>query len=479
MKQIEECQSGIETLQNTFKRGTTRPYKFRIEQLKALKRLVDENKTQIAEALMKDFKGEPEAYLEIDLCTFTIDFALKNLHKWMQPKKKTTSLPFKLDSAQVIPEPRGIVFIIGPWNYPLALLIDPLVGAISAGNCAFMKASSRVPHTSELLESLFPLYLNSDAFLLAHTNAKVANHLLENVDFDLIFFTGSYQTGQAVYELAAKRFTPVLMELGGKSPCIVSEHADWKSTVNRISWGKYLNAGQTCIAPDFVLATTQAIKDGLIERFIRVATDYSEQYFNQKNASRIVSDDQFLKLVNFLNEIPPEWKVYVGNVDKEKRIFEPAIIVVPATAVKEFIAAKNFQFDLLKNEIFGPILPILEVSNVEEAIQVANIIEPHPLTLYIFSRNQNEIDLISQETSSGSICINDVMMQVMNPNLPFGGVGKSGIGKYHGKYSFEAFSHFKSVLHRTVKDEWISSHIRYPPNLFKRHKLLSKILFLH
>ena len=372
MRQLDDCLLEIQNLHDTFKTGLTKKYKFRMEQLKALRLLLAKNKIRLIQAMMQDFKGEPQALLELDSCLFNVDYALKNLYKWMQPTKKSTSLPFKLDSAYVFSEPRGVLCIIGPWNYPLAMLVDPLIGAIAAGNCAFLKASSQVPHTSDLLEEIFPEYLSSAAFKLMHINALLANSLIQEGKFDFIFFTGGYSVGQKIYEMAARNFTPVLMELGGKSPCIITKHADMKSAINRISWGKYINSGQTCIAPDFVLATSDAIELGLVDMFVDVAKEYSATYYNNENKARIVSQSQCERLENILNEIPNEWKFHVGKIDKGSRSFEPAIIFVSAEQVKQYLNSKSQTFELLKNEIFGPILPILDDNLIAREILFNN-----------------------------------------------------------------------------------------------------------
>ena len=462
-------------LRATFESGITKPYKFRIGQLQALYSMLDENKQHLVNAMSQDFKSAAEASLEVDSCIHNVRFALKNLKKWMQPIKKPSTLSFMLDSAFVEYAPKGIAFIIAPWNYPLALLIDPLIGAISAGNCCLLKASTKTPVTNSLLQELFSRYLCRDAYCLVSANVEACRQMLHSEDIDFVFFTGSYKAGQQIYLQAATRFIPVVLELGGKSPCVVTESAHFRSAVQRICWGKFFNSGQTCLAPDYVLVTNGAKTKGIFDEFVQIAHKYDETYFSDaSNCSRIVSSEQFDRLREMFDEVPKEWILYEGKDNVETLVFGPKIVNVPSDV---FLSNGHLQFRILTEEIFGPVLPIVEVQDANDAIRVIRFIGANPLALYPFTENPTEIRQITESISSGSVCINDVFMQVMNCELPFGGVGKSGMGKYHGRYSFEAFSHCRSMLHRTVRDETVHEKLRYPPEFFKRHKLLSRLLF--
>ena len=467
--------SYTQQLRATFESGITKPYKFRIGQLQALHGMLDDNKQHLVNAMCQDFKSTAEASLEVDSCIHSIHFAMKNLKKWMQPIKKRSTLPFMLDSAYVEYAPRGIAFIIAPWNYPLALLIDPLVGAISAGNCCLLKASTKTPATNSLLQELFSRYLCIDAYCLVSANVEACRQMLHSEDIDFVFFTGSYEAGQQIYLQAASRFIPAVLELGGKSPCVVTESAHFRSAVQRICWGKFFNSGQTCLAPDYVLVTNGVKAKSIFEELVQIAHKYDEAYFSDASkCSRIVTTEQFDRLRKMFNEVPKEWILYEGKDNVEALVFGPKVVNVPSDI---FLSDGHLRFRILTEEIFGPILPIVEVQDINDAIRIIRIVGANPLALYLFTENQTEIRQITESIYSGSVCINDVFLQAMNCELPFGGVGKSGMGKYHGKYSFETFSHCRSMLHRTVKDETVHEALRYPPAIFKRHKLLSRLLF--
>ena len=417
-----------------FGAGNTKEVSFRLEQLKRLKQAILDNQTAITEAMKADLnKPFFEAYgFEIGVLK-ELDYAIKHIRSWTKPKKVTTPLEQFPSSAAIYPEPLGVVLIISPWNYPFQLMISPLVGAIAAGNCAILKPSELAPHTSSVLANLFQK--NFDPAYIAVVEGGVeTSQLLLQEKFDHIFFTGGTAVGKIIMAAAAKHLTPVTLELGGKSPCIVDADINLEHTAKRITWGKFINAGQTCIAPDYLLVD-KTIKKDLVETIKNCLQEfYGNDPANSPDYARIISKTHFSRLAAFLNDGEI---VTGGKTDPESLYISPTVIdniSVDAPAMQE--------------EIFGPILPIIEYNSLSEAIAFVNE-RPKPLALYLFSKNKDYQQRVLRETSSGGVCINDTVMQVGVPDLPFGGVGASGMGSYHGKASFDTFSHQKSVLKKS------------------------------
>lgn len=419
-----------------FATGKTKDIAFRLAQLKTFKQAILSNESQILEALKADLhKPELEGYYEIIATVEEINCALKHLKSWAKPQKVKTSLQQFPASAWRSPEPLGIVLIVAPWNYPFSLLLSPLVGAIAAGNCAILKPSEIAPQTSRLAAEIVGHIFEPNYITAIEGGAETSQQLLQE-KFDHIFFTGGTRIGQIVMEAAAKQLTPVTLELGGKSPCIVDADINLKEAAKRITWGKFLNAGQTCIAPDYLLVDSR-IKSDLTGAIAQCVEEfYGSNPSQSPDYARIVSDRHFERLAGFLEggEV-----VIGGQVDASDRYIAPTLI--------ENVAPDS---PLMEEEIFGPILPVLEYSDLETAIASINS-RPKPLALYFFSNDRAKQARVLTATASGGVCLNDTIMQVGVTDLPFGGVGDSGIGSYHGKASFDTFSHYKSVLRRSLR----------------------------
>ena len=441
-----DIQVAIANQRTFFATGKTKDYNFRVAQLNKLSQLIKDHEQLILDAVYKDLrKPALEAFgSEILITLSEIKFALKHLKTWMKPKKVGTPINLFPSSSYIYTEPLGVVLIVAPWNYPFALTIQPLIGAIAAGNCAILKPSEHTPHTSSAIAKIINDNFDPN-FIIAIEGGIETNQALLAEKFDHIFFTGGTAIGKIVMEAAAKRLTPVTLELGGKSPCIVDETCDLEVTAKRIVWGKFYNAGQTCVAPDYLLVQKN-IKPLLIEKLVtHVKAFFGENPQKSPDLARVVNDRQFDRLVGLLDE----GKVLIGgNSDKSDRFIAPTLIEAVSPNSK-----------IMAEEIFGPILPILEYDQLSEAIAFVNA-HPKPLALYFFSRNKQNQERILQSVSFGGGCFNDTIMHLGNPELPFGGVGHSGMGSYHGKASFDIFSHRKSVLKNFFRFDlkW-----RYPP----------------
>ncbi|MBN4002578.1 MULTISPECIES: aldehyde dehydrogenase [unclassified Nostoc] len=435
----------IQTQREFFQTGKTKDVTFRIEQLKNLKQAIIEHEQSIVEALQADLhKPEVETYLTEISVIKDIDYAIKHLQNWTKPQKAAVSWDFFSYSARIYPEPLGVVLIIGPWNYPFNLIISPLIGAIAAGNCAIIKPSEIASHTSDIIAKI--IAKNFDPAYLAVIEGGVeASQKLLAEKFDHIFFTGGTAVGKIIMAAAAKYLTPVTLELGGKSPCIVDTDINLEHTVRRITWGKFINAGQTCIAPDYLLVN-KTIKKDLIDGLEKSLKEfYGENPVNSPDYARIISQKHFDRLVSFLKD----GEVIIGGENQpSERYIAPTLI-----------DNVSLEDSVMQEEIFGPILPMIEYTDIAEAIALINS-RPKPLALYLFSQDKNLQKQVLQETSSGGVCINDTVMQVGVSSLPFGGVGDSGIGNYHGKASFDTFSHKKSVLQNSF---WLDLKWRYAP----------------
>ncbi|MEM8829169.1 MAG: aldehyde dehydrogenase [Cyanobacteria bacterium P01_G01_bin.19] len=434
----------IELQRKFFATGKTKDVDFRREQLKKLKAAIKENSQAILDALHADLhKPEFEGYFELAV-TQEIDYVLKHLKSWVKPKKVKAPLTQFPASARIYPEPLGIALIIGPWNYPFSLMISPLIGAIAAGNCAVLKPSEIASHTSKVLTRIIEATFESEYISVFEGGVDVSTQLLAE-KFDHIFFTGGTRVGKIIMAAAAKNLTPVTLELGGKSPCIVDRDVDLKTAAKRITWGKFINAGQICIAPDYLLVD-KAIKSDLLTEIKNCLHDfYGDDPASSPDFARIINDKQFDRLSGLLGK----GDILVGGETRASdRYIAPTVI-------------DNVTFDdpVMEEEIFGPILPVLGYEDLDRAIASINS-RPKPLALYIFSRNKDLQNKVLHSTSSGGVCINDTVMQVGVNQLPFGGVGDSGIGSYHGVASFNTFSHHKSVLKKSffLELDW-----RYAP----------------
>lgn len=443
--------SGITASQKAFfADGKTRSVAFRLAALQQLRLSVRLHSDEICRALWLDLhKSETESYLtEISVVLGEIDDHIRHLKNWTKPKKVATPLVCKPSRSYIIYEPYGVVSIISPWNYPFQLLIDPLVGAISAGNCALLKPSDQSPNTASVISKIITEAFPSNYVAVLEGGHDVVGELLKQ-PVDYIFFTGSTSFGRQVMKAASDRLIPVTLELGGKSPCIVGEGADMGVTGRRIAWGKFLNAGQTCVAPDYILvreSDKKALIDSLRQSIIRF---YGEDPETSPDYGRIVSLKSAERLAGFIRDSGKV--VYGGKIDLAQKYISPTLLgdVLPVDPV-------------MQEEIFGPVLPILTYSTIGEAVDFVNSREK-PLALYYFG-SKDEAAYVISHTSSGGVCINDTVMHLANGNLPFGGVGASGMGRYHGKESFLLFSNVRALLKSTFK---IDLPLRYPPYLDK------------
>lgn len=441
-----------------FNTHQTKSVSFRIQQLQILKQAILDNQSAIINAVQADLnKPELEAYTtEVGLCIEEINYTLKHIKAWTKPQKIATPLTQLPGSSKIYHEPLGVVLIIGPWNYPFQLIIAPLIGAISAGNCAILKPSEIAVNTSQLLAKIIPKYFDASFIAVVEGGKEVTQQLLEE-KFDHIFYTGSTQVGKIIMSAAAKHLTPVTLELGGKSPCIVDADTHLEYTARRIVWGKFINAGQTCVAPDYLLVD-KTIKKDLLERIKQCIQDfYGTTPETSPDYARIISENHFHRLSSLLK---------TGNI----------IIGGETNATERYIAPTvidgvTLEDQVMQEEIFGPILPIIEYTNLSEAIAFVNA-QPKPLALYIFSNNKQDQEQVLQETASGGVCLNDTIVHMAFPGLPFGGVGESGMGNYHGKASFKTFSHQRSVLNKSFL---IDIKLRYAPYKDKL-KLLKRLI---
>ncbi|MBJ8069696.1 aldehyde dehydrogenase [Bacillus mycoides] len=419
-----------------FYKGHTRSVETRKNNLKKLYDGIQRFEDEIFQALKLDLnKSVHESFTtEIGYVLKEISFQMKHISSWSKPKRVRTALTHFGSKGKVVPEPYGVTLIIAPWNYPFQLAIAPLVGALAAGNTVVLKPSELTPNVSKvltrMLEELFPEELVS----VVEGGAQESTALLKE-PFDYIFFTGSVGVGKVVMEAAAKKLTPLTLELGGKSPCIVHKDAKLDVTARRIVWGKFLNAGQTCVAPDYMYVHS-SVKEQLIEALRHeIAEQYGKDALQNDNYVRIVSERHFERLCTFLQDGKP---VIGGNYTKETLHIEPTVL----TNV-------TWQSAVMEDEIFGPILPIIEYDKIEEVIETIQH-HPKPLALYVFSEDRKVQEKVTSNISYGGGCINDVVYHLATPYLPFGGVGSSGLGSYHGEQSFRTFSHYKSILSQST-----------------------------
>ena len=439
----------LNQLQDLVLSGKTRNEKWRRAQLKSLSNLLENHQQEILKALSQDL-GKPatEAFFEIIAVKQEIKLAQKNLSSWMKTRQINVPVSLKPAQALVQPDPLGCILIIGPWNYPFSLTLQPLVGALAAGNTAVLKPSEHAPNVSNLIKKLIEEYFPPEIVQVFEGDGNIAADLMTR-QFDHVFFTGGENIGKKVMEAASKNLTPVTLELGGKSPAVVIDGANLEVTAKRVIWGKSLNAGQTCIAPDHLLVEDKLF-DSLISNLINSINNfYGNTPLDSKHLGSIINEKQFNRLNNLLTQAKKNNQIIYGgdSNEKEKRI-SPTLIKID-----------NRNDPLMKEELFGPLLPILSIKNLDQAISDFKLL-PKPLALYLFGGGEKEQGKVLSMTSSGGVCFNDVVLQAGIPELPFGGVGTSGMGKYHGKAGFDNFTHYKSVLKRPF---WLDLNFRYPP----------------
>jgi len=430
------------------KRGLSakpRDYAWRVSQLKALRTMLEENDEQINQALWKDLRKSKfeSVATEQGLVLAEISDALKNLQSWMRPKRTSTPLYNLPGRCEIHRDPLGLALIIGAWNYPIQLTLSPLVGAIAGGNAALIKPSELAEHTSKILCELIPRYLDQDLIAIIEADAQETSQLLD-LAFDKIFFTGSTAVGKIVMSKAAQHLTPVTLELGGKSPAIVLNDANLPVAARRLVWGKFMNAGQTCVAPDYILVEPGA-KSALIDELRKnIEKCYGTDPRQSPDFCRIINRRHFDRLSKLL---AGEKILAGGQVDAGELYISPTLLETTVDS------------PIMQDEIFGPILPIVVAENLDKMILIINS-RPKPLSLYVFGKSSADHERVLRDTSSGGACVNDVVMHMPVHSMPFGGVGASGMGHYHGEYSFKAFTHAKSVLRQTT---WIDLPIRYAP----------------
>ena len=455
MRIIVEIKELINKQRKFYSSNISKDLKFRIQNLKLLRSIIIKYEKEIQEALRLDLgKSEIEAYMtEIGMILDEIKYNIIHLAKWA--KKKYVSTPLSQFPARSyrIPEPRGLVLIISPWNYPFLLSIQPLIGAIAAGNCVIIKPSEYSVNTSKILKKILT-EIYSEAYVTVVLGEKeVAQELLKE-KFDYIFYTGSTKIGKIVMESAAKNLTPVTLELGGKSPCIVDEKCNVELAAKRIAYGKILNSGQTCVAPDYVFVH-QNVKEQFLNCLIKYLKNFlGENALNNSDYPKIINEMQFNRIISLIDK---EHVIYGGGYNRNILKIEPTILTI-----------KDMTSKVMQEEIFGPILPIIGYNNLDYIINYINI-NPKPLALYLFTNNKKIEKRILKEVSYGGGCINDTIIHLANKKLGFGGVGNSGIGEYHGKFSFDTFSHYKSII---KKSNHIDLPVRYHPYSKMKEKLI-------
>lgn len=439
--------------------GATRPYSFRMEQLKKFQGMLKRYEKEIYRVLKADLNKSPHETIttELGILHTEVEFALKHLKDWMEDEEVPAPLTHKGTSSYITYEPYGVTLIIGPWNYPLQLALAPMIGALAAGNTVVLKPSEIAVHTSNLLKEMINATFESEIVCVVEGGVETTTNLLEQ-QFDYIFFTGSTQVGKIIMEKASKHLTPVTLELGGKSPTIVDENCNISLSAKRIVWGKYTNAGQTCVAPDYVY-----VHEKIYMKFLRalkrqIQRMYSKRPLNNKDYARIINKNHFERLQRLLTNA----KIYHGgDASADTLTIEPTIV----TDI-------TWNDPVMQEEIFGPILPVLSYTNIDEVISKVQQ-NDKPLALYYFGANKNHEEKLLQSVPFGGGCVNDTLYHLATPYLPFGGVGTSGIGSYHGKYSFETFSHRKSILKQTTK---FDIPVRYPGGKVK--ETLAKTLLM-
>jgi aldehyde dehydrogenase (NAD+) len=449
-------------LRATFTTGRTRDLAWRKEQLRALRRMLAEREEDLLGALRLDL-GKPaiEAFLtELAFVRAEIDVTLKHLDRWVRPERVGIPVKQRPGRARIHRDPLGVVLIIGPWNYPVQLLLAPLVGAIAAGNCAVLKPSEVSVTVSATLARLLPQYLDPAAIRVVEGAVDETTALLEQ-RWDHVFYTGNGTIGRVVMAAASKHLTPVTLELGGKSPTYVDASANLAVAAKRIAWGKFLNSGQTCIAPDYVLVD-RSVADAFVEELGRAVREfYGDDPQASPDFGRIINGRHFGRIAALVDGEGAGTPAFGGGRDEADRYVAPTALVGTDPAAR-----------VMQEEIFGPILPILSVGGVDEAIAFIND-RDKPLALYVFAESKRVVERVLAETSSGGVCVNATLYHLVPPTLPFGGVGESGQGAYHGRSTFETFSHRKSVLRKPTR---LDPPIAYPPYTEQKQKLLRRFL---
>lgn len=451
----------LQEMKDYYYTGETKEISFRINQLTKLKKVISFHEDDIINALKADLKRPQfESYVsEIGVILESISFTINNLKKWSKIKKVKTPISQFRSKSYIKQEPYGVVLIIAPFNFPFNLCIEPLIGAIAAGNCAVIKPSEETVNVSNVIQKIFDENFLKKYIRVVQGGKEVITTLIHS-KFDYIFFTGSVTVGKIVMKGASENLIPVTLELGGKSPCIINHDANLKTAAERIAWGKFFNAGQICISPDYLLVHN-SVKNEFIQELQKVIKRfYGEDIYASPDFARIINEKHTTRLINII-ENDKEKIIFGGNYNLEEKYIEPTLI-------------NNASWDdkCMEGEIFGPILPIISFDAINEAIEIVNG-RPKPLALYLFTENEDVANKIIERTSSGGVCINDVINHYSNHHLPFGGVGNSGMGNYHGEESFKTFSHAKGVLNKSTR---INNTLIFPPYSLKKLHAVKKIL---
>lgn len=458
---IKDLGALYKTQKEYFNKGETRSYAFRKAQLIKLKSALKSRESQFIEALEQDFRKPPiESYItEVGFIYEEINFALKHLKSWMKPKRIKTPLILFPSFSKVLFEPKGVCLIVAPWNYPLHLSISPLIAAISAGNTAIVKLPEETPVVSDLIYEMIASSFSAEYVTsILGEGIKIVPALMENFRFDHVFFTGSAGVGKIIAKMAAEKLTPITLELGGKSPVIVDKTANIRIAAKRIVFGKWVNAGQTCVAPDYAIIHKDIKEDFLSELKKCIHQFYGKNPLENSDLASIINAKRFKVLSSFLEE----GNILIGGETKEETLrISPTVI-----------DGVSMHHKVMKEEIFGPILPVLEYENEQEVLDVVAQ-NSHPLSLYIFTQNKKIENFFLQNIAFGGGAVNDAIIHPANPNLPFGGIGSSGIGAYHGKYGFDTFSHQKAIV-KSVN--WFDLKSKYPPYTVGAMKLVKRLM---
>jgi aldehyde dehydrogenase (NAD+) len=456
--ETETIQLALENQRKFFNTGKTSDVGYRIEMLKKLRSQVIQYDSEIREAMWKDFHKPAFEVIatETGFIMKEINLAIRKLNKWSRPKKVRTPIVHFHSRSYIKPQPYGQVLVLSPWNYPFQLAFLPMIGALAAGNCVVLKVSRQVPHCTAVMEKMLAV-IPPELVLMINGDHSISESLL-SYKFDYIFFTGSNNIGKYVMQKAAENLIPVSLELGGKNPCVVAEDAHLEFAARRIIWGKFLNAGQTCICTDYVLADNK-IRERLLKLMaVEIRSYYGENPENSNDYSRIINPDNTKRLSTLMKN----GQIVTGGTVDEKNCY------VAPTVIKDITADDP----VMQEEIFGPVLPVIGFDNFEEVYDIIRK-NPNPLATYIFTRDKNRARVFLQKTRSGSAAINETVLQIASPYLPYGGTGSSGMGRYHGLKSFETFSNMRSVL---VKSNLFDIPLRYPPYSRFKEKVIQFLM---
>jgi aldehyde dehydrogenase (NAD+) len=438
----------LQPMRGYYNSGATRPYAFRIGQLRLLKSAILKYEQEISDALYLDLKKSKEESFaaETGLILKEISIAIKNLRRWMKPSRVKTNLLNFPSSSRILPHPKGVVLIISPWNYPFLLSFSPIVGAIAAGNCIVLKPSELAPASSALMAKIIRETFAQDFIRVYEGEGQdLVPELMEQFHFDHIFYTGSTTVGKIINESAAKALIPVTLELGGKSPAVVEADADLKSAARRIALGKFLNAGQTCVAPDYLLVHNTVHDEFITELKKVIRLFFGEDPKQSHDYGKIINENRFDQIISYLLD----GEVVAGGKHDRSRLY------IAPTILKNVSPHAN----VMQEEIFGPVLPVFGFDNAEEAMSLINQ-HKNPLAFYVFSSSKARQKFWTSQVAFGGGCVNNTIWHLSNPWLPFGGTGNSGIGAYHGKHTFDTFTHWKSVMKTPT---WFDPHFKYPP----------------